>query len=74
MRGGSADDLDALDELIRHLRPIEHLFRLMGEVGHDTDGAELARGCSEVGLALTVSFREHLERTFGRGGAAGGST
>jgi len=74
MRVVENDDLDVLDSLIRHLRPIEQLFRLMGEVGHESDGAELARGCSEVGLALTMSFREHLERTFGRVGANGGST
>ena len=74
MAADEPDDLDVLDELIKHLRPIEQLFRLLGEVGRATDGAELARGCSEIGLALTVNFREHLERSFGRGGANGGST
>lgn len=67
-------DLDILDDLIRHLRPIEHLFTLMGAVNHETDGTELARGCSEIGLALTARFREHLERAFGRIGASGRST
>jgi len=74
MAADEHDNLDALDELICHLRPIEQLFRLMGEVGHDTDGAELSRGCSEIGLSLTARFREHLERFFRRGGANSGST
>lgn len=74
MGADEPDDLDALDELIRHLRPIEQLFKLMGEVGHDTDGAKLSRGCAEIGLSLTARFREHLERSFGRGGADSEST
>ena len=74
MGADERNDLDALDELIRHLRPIEQLFKLMGDVVHDTDGAELSRGCSEVGLALTARFREHLERSFRREGANSGST
>lgn len=73
MCGGEDDDLDVLDDLIRHLRPIEQLFRLLGAVGQDADGTELAHGSSEIGLTLTARFREHLERSFRRGGANGGS-
>jgi hypothetical protein len=73
MRGGEDDDLDVLDDLIRHLRPIEQLFRLLGEVGQDADAAELAHNTAEIGLALTARFRDHLEQSFRRGDANGGS-
>ncbi len=74
MAADEPDDLDALDELIKRLRPLEQLFKLMGEVAQDADGAELARGCSEIGLTLTARFREYLELSFKRDRAAGGST
>lgn len=49
MDGHNRDSLDILDAIIRHLRPIEHLFKVMGEVGHDTDGAQMAHACAEIG-------------------------
>lgn len=54
------DRLDQLDQFIRHIRPIEVLFQLMGKVGADTAGADLARGYSEIGLVLTGQLRECL--------------
>ncbi|GAB6037622.1 hypothetical protein JCM15519_22580 [Fundidesulfovibrio butyratiphilus] len=62
------DRLDQLDTLLARFRPIEHLFQMMGAVGDAGDGAELIRGCSEIGLNLTRNFREELERIFGRDG------
>jgi hypothetical protein len=68
MGGHGRDSLELLDGLIGHLRPIEHLFMVMGEVGHDTDGAQLAHACAEIGLALTARFRDHMERPYPSGG------
>jgi len=64
MDGYNRDSLDILDGLIGHLRPIEHLFMVMGEVEHDNDSGQLAHACAEIGLALTARFREHMERSF----------
>lgn len=59
--------LDQLDELLRHFRPIEKLFMTMGAADPALgDGAELLRGCSEIGLALTAKFRKELEQVFPR--------
>ncbi|GAB6037683.1 hypothetical protein JCM15519_22420 [Fundidesulfovibrio butyratiphilus] len=65
------DRLDQLDALLGRFRPIEHLFQVMGAVGDTGDGAELIRGCSEIGLNLTGQFREELVRVFGRDGGGG---
>jgi len=65
------DKLDMLDELLRHFRPIEQLFRVMGAVDPSEDG-ELARSCAEIGLCLTVNFRECLDRLFRSGVSDGG--
>lgn len=60
---GKPDHLDQLDALIEHFRPIEQLFLVMGAVAPDAfGGASLVRGCSEIGLNLSVQFRETLER------------
>ena len=59
------DRLDQLDALLARLRPIEHLFQVMGAVDPGLgDCAELVRGCSEIGLNLTGQFRKELERAF----------
>ena len=60
---GTEQDLDRLDQLICRLHPIEQLFHLMGKVGEDTAGAELARGCAEIGLVLTGRLRAYLEQS-----------
>jgi len=72
MDSDGRNDLDRLDDLSRHLRPIEHLFMVMGEVGNDTDGGQLACAFAEIGLALTAHFRDQLDRSFRLGGEAGG--
>ena len=61
---GTEQDLDRLDQLICRLHPLEQLFHLMGKVGEDTAGAELARGCAEIGLVLTGRLRACLEESF----------
>ena len=61
---GTEQDLDRLDQLICRLHPLEQLFHLMGKVGEDTAGAELARGCAEIGLVLTGRLRACLEQSF----------
>ena len=61
---GAEQDLDRLDQFICQLHPIEQLFHLMGKVGEDTAGAELARGYSEIGLVLTGRLRACLEQSF----------
>ena len=76
MAAGGPDPLDTADELLRHLRPIEHLFRVMAEVEAGTPAGESIRRCSEIGLALTERFRASLNRSFRPDVAAGdaGST
>ena len=64
MATGAPDPLDTADELLRHLRPIEHLFRVMAEVDAGTPAGESIRRCSEIGLALTDRFRASLNRRF----------
>lgn len=64
MAAGAPDPLDTADELLRHLRPIEHLFRVMAEVDAATPAGESIRRCSEIGLALTERFRVSLGRHF----------
>ena len=65
--------LDQLDELLRHFRPIEQLFLVMGKVDPNAvGGGELVLNCSEIGLNLAAQFRKELERVFGREG--GGDT
>lgn len=64
MATGAPDPLDTADELLRHLRPIEHLFRVMAEVDAATPAGECIRRCSEIGLALTERFRASLDRSF----------
>lgn len=59
--------LDQLDELLRHFRPIEQFFLMMGKVAPDAvGGGELVLSCSEIGLNLAAQFRKELERVFGR--------
>ncbi|WP_243312302.1 hypothetical protein [Fundidesulfovibrio agrisoli] len=59
--------LDQLDELLRHFRAVEQLFRVMGKVDPDAvGGGELVLSCSEIGLNLAAPFRKELERVFGR--------
>ena len=72
MAAGGPDPLDTADELLRHLRPIEHLFRVMAEVEAGTPAGESIRRCSEIGLALTERFRTSLERSFRPDVADGG--
>lgn len=64
MDAGQHNRLDQLDELIRHFRPVEQLFRVMAAVGDNADSSELAQRCSEIGLILTAQFRKELERAF----------
>lgn len=73
MAAGGPDPLDTADELLRHLRPIEHLFRVMAEVEAGTPAGESIRRCSEIGLALTDRFRSSLERSFRPDVADGGA-
>ena len=59
--------LDQLDELLRHFRAVEQLFRVMGKVDPDAvGGGELVLSCSEIGLSLAAQFRKELERVFVR--------
>lgn len=61
--------LDQLDELLRHFRPVEQLFLVMGKVDPNAvGGGELCQGCSEIGLNLAAQFRKELERVFERDG------
>lgn len=64
------DDLDHFDELTRHLRPLEHLFQVMGAVGPGEDGAELVRGCAEIGTLLAAQLRASLRRIYRQDGGA----
>ena len=63
MAAGGPDPLDTADELLRHLRPIEHLFRVMAEIDAATPAGESIRRCSEIGLALTERLRLSLTRS-----------
>ena len=58
------DRMDQLDALLARLRPIEHLFHMMGAVRITDDSSELLKGCAEIGLNLTGQFRKELERAF----------
>lgn len=61
--------LEQLDELLRHFRPIEHLFRVMGKVDPNAvGGGKLVLSCSEIGLNLAGQFRKELARVYGRDG------
>lgn len=73
MAAGGPDPLDTADELLRHLRPIEHLFRVMAEVEAGTPAGESIRRCSEIGLALTERFRASVNRNFRPDVADGGA-
>jgi len=64
--------LDQLDELLRHFRPIEQLFLVMGAVDGAHGGADLVLSCSEIGVTLAAQFRKELERGFGRGSGGDG--
>lgn len=61
---GTEQNLDRLDQLICRLTPLNNFFHLMGKVGEDTAGADLARGCAEIGLVLTGRLRACLEQSF----------
>jgi hypothetical protein len=61
----SSKQLNQLDDLIGQFRTIEQLFRVMGAVSDAECDAEIARGCSEIGMSLTANFRERLEKAFG---------
>lgn len=67
--------LDQLDDLLRHFRPVEQLFLVMGKVDPNAvGGGELCQGCAEIGLNLAAQFRKELERVFERdGGGDGGA-
>jgi len=65
------DNLDHYDELIKHLRPLEHLFQVMGAVGSGEDEAELVRGCAEIGTLLAAQLRASLKRIYRQDGGAG---
>lgn len=66
------DDLDHYDELIIHLRQLEQLFRVMGAVAPEEDGAGLVRGCAEIGVQLSGQLRASLMRIYRQDGGAGG--
>ena len=65
------DPLDHYDELVSHLRPVEQLFQIMGAVGRGEEGAELVRGCSEIGTQLSRQLRASLMRIFRQDSGAG---
>ena len=64
------DNLTLKDEIINAFRPVEQLFRIMDTSGLDVDGT-IIRCYAEIGLELTVNFRERIEKLLGRnqGGA-----
>lgn len=68
------DPLDHYDELVSHLRPVEQLFQVMGAVGPRDDGAELVRGCAEIGTLLTTQLRASLMRIFQQDSGSGKET
>ena len=65
------DPLDYYDELVSHLRPVEQLFQVMAAVGPGEDGAELVRGCAEIGTLLTAQLRASLKRIYQHDDVAG---
>ena len=73
MAAGRPEPLDTADELIRHLRPLEHLFRVMAEIDAATPAGESIRRFSEIGLALTERFRASVNRSFRPDVADGGA-
>lgn len=65
------DPLDHYDELVSHLRPVEQLFQVMAAVGPGEDGAELVRGCAEIGTLLTMQLRASFMRIYRQEAGAG---
>ena len=59
------DNLTLKDEIINAFRPIEQLFKIMDTSGLDVDGA-IIRCYAEIGLELTGTFRDKLEKLLGR--------
>ena len=59
------DNFTLKDEIINAFRPIEQLFRIMDTSGLDVDGT-IIRCYAEIGLELTGTFREKLEKLLGR--------
>jgi len=59
------DNLTLKDEIINAFRPIEQLFRIMDTSGADADKT-IIRCYAEIGLELTGTFREKLEKLLGR--------
>jgi len=59
------DNLTLKDEIINAFRPIEQLFKIMDTSGHDVDGT-IIRCYAEIGLELTGTFRERIEKLLGR--------
>jgi len=65
MQPQNIDNLTLKDEIINVFRPIEQLFRIMDTSGLDVDGT-IIRCYAEIGLDLTGTFREKLEKLLGR--------
>ena len=59
------DNLTLKDEIINAFRPIEQLFRIMDTSRLDVDGT-IIRCYAEIGLELTGTFRDRIERLLGR--------
>jgi len=59
------DNLTLKDEIINAFRPIEQLFKIMDTSGPDVDET-IIRCYAEIGLELTVNFRERIEKLLGR--------
>ena len=58
------EKLDLKSAIISAFRPIEQLFKIMDTTAIEVDGAIL-RSYAEIGLELTGSFRDRLEKLLG---------
>jgi len=59
------DNLTLKDEIINAFRPIEQLFKIMDISGSEADET-IIRCYAEIGLELTGTFRERVEKLLGR--------
>ena len=59
------DNLTLKDEIINAFRPMEQLFRIMDTSGTEVDGT-IIRCYAEIGLELTGTFRDRIEKLLGR--------